>query len=235
MGKAIPSQHHPAVVLRSHSRAVRALLAVAMIAVVCLTAALVIAANDDNAGTSSAKPHRPDQLRRLQPGHRQARVGPAAAARAARLGRSRSTSTRPRATRAPAPTAGPRKALRGRAASSRPQLNANGPPPRGPFALQLHRTSSPSDQRAPLIELHVRKPLNLATLLLYSDTLCLVTNRRSPAPTLIPSGGAGQIGASGFGSVEPVKDAPDRIRTCGLRFRRPTLYPAELRALGVQG
>src|SRR5688572_15970606 len=25
-------------------------------------------------------------------------------------------------------------------------------------------------------------------------------------------------------------DAPDRIRTCDLRFRRPTLYPAELRA-----
>ncbi len=24
--------------------------------------------------------------------------------------------------------------------------------------------------------------------------------------------------------------APDRIRTCDLRFRRPTLYPAELRA-----
>jgi hypothetical protein len=24
--------------------------------------------------------------------------------------------------------------------------------------------------------------------------------------------------------------APDRIRTCGLRLRRPTLYPAELRA-----
>ena len=25
--------------------------------------------------------------------------------------------------------------------------------------------------------------------------------------------------------------APDRIRTCDLRLRRPTLYPAELRAL----
>jgi hypothetical protein len=56
MGKAIPSQHHPAVVLRFPSRAVRALLAVAVIAVVCLTAALVIVANDDNAGTTSAKP-----------------------------------------------------------------------------------------------------------------------------------------------------------------------------------
>ncbi len=29
--------------------------------------------------------------------------------------------------------------------------------------------------------------------------------------------------------------APDRIRTCGLRFRRPTLYPAELRAPGWRG
>ena len=27
--------------------------------------------------------------------------------------------------------------------------------------------------------------------------------------------------------------APDRIRTCGLRLRRPTLYPAELRAHDV--
>src|SRR5688572_30800900 len=29
--------------------------------------------------------------------------------------------------------------------------------------------------------------------------------------------------------------APDRIRTCGLRLRRPTLYPAELRARAVHG
>jgi hypothetical protein len=56
MGNAIPSQHHPAVVLRSHSRAVRALLAVMMIAVVGLTAALVIVPNDDDTGTTSASP-----------------------------------------------------------------------------------------------------------------------------------------------------------------------------------
>ena len=56
MDKAIPSQHHPAGVLRSHYRAVRALLAVAMIAVVGLTAALVIVANDDDTGTTSASP-----------------------------------------------------------------------------------------------------------------------------------------------------------------------------------
>jgi hypothetical protein len=41
MGKTIPAQH-PAVVLRSHYRQLRALLAVAMIAVVGLTAAVVI-------------------------------------------------------------------------------------------------------------------------------------------------------------------------------------------------
>ena len=27
-----------------------------------------------------------------------------------------------------------------------------------------------------------------------------------------------------------MENGPDRIRTCDLRFRRPTLYPAELRA-----
>ena len=56
MGKAITSQHHPAAVLRSHSRAVRALLAVAIIAVVGLTAALVIVGNEDDTGTTSATP-----------------------------------------------------------------------------------------------------------------------------------------------------------------------------------
>ena len=55
MGQAIPSQHHPAVVVRSHSRAVRALLVIAIIAVVGLTAALVIVTNDDT-GTTSASP-----------------------------------------------------------------------------------------------------------------------------------------------------------------------------------
>jgi hypothetical protein len=57
MGKAIPAQH-PAVVLRSHYKQLRALLAIAMIAVVGLTAAVVILANDsDEAGsTTSAAP-----------------------------------------------------------------------------------------------------------------------------------------------------------------------------------
>jgi hypothetical protein len=48
MGQAIPRQH-PAVVLRSHFNQLRALLAVAMVAVVGLTAAVVIlAANDES-------------------------------------------------------------------------------------------------------------------------------------------------------------------------------------------
>ena len=57
MGQAIPTQH-PAVVLRSHYRQLRALLAIAMIAVVGLTAAVVILANDsDEAGSmTSAAP-----------------------------------------------------------------------------------------------------------------------------------------------------------------------------------
>src|SRR5918999_265872 len=57
MGKAIPTQH-PAVVLRSHFRAMRALLAAALIAVVGLTVAVVILANDRDevASTSTAEP-----------------------------------------------------------------------------------------------------------------------------------------------------------------------------------
>jgi hypothetical protein len=47
MGKAIPT-HHPAVVLRSHYKQLRALLAIAMIAVVGLTTAVVILATDDD-------------------------------------------------------------------------------------------------------------------------------------------------------------------------------------------
>jgi hypothetical protein len=54
MGHAIPKQH-PAVVLRSHYNLVRALLGVAMIALVGLVIALVIVANDDNeSGPTSA-------------------------------------------------------------------------------------------------------------------------------------------------------------------------------------
>jgi hypothetical protein len=46
MGKAVPAQH-PAVVLRSQFQLLRALLAIAMVAVVGLSIAVVIVANDD--------------------------------------------------------------------------------------------------------------------------------------------------------------------------------------------
>jgi hypothetical protein len=56
MGKAVPAQH-PAVVLRSHYRQLRALLAVTLIAIVGLAAAVVIVANesDDVEGTSATQ------------------------------------------------------------------------------------------------------------------------------------------------------------------------------------
>jgi len=53
MGNPIPAQH-PAVVLRSHYRQLRALLAIAMIAVVGLTAAVVILATNDDRDTGTA-------------------------------------------------------------------------------------------------------------------------------------------------------------------------------------
>jgi hypothetical protein len=60
MGEAIPRQH-PAVVLRSHFNQLRALLAVALIAVAGLTVAVVILATDDEAGTGSATVSAPAQ------------------------------------------------------------------------------------------------------------------------------------------------------------------------------
>jgi hypothetical protein len=50
MGQAIPTQH-PSVVLRSRYRQLRALLALAMIAVVGLTAAVVVLAIENDSGT----------------------------------------------------------------------------------------------------------------------------------------------------------------------------------------
>jgi hypothetical protein len=66
MGEAIPRQH-PAVVLRSHFNHLRALLAVAMIAVVGLTAAVVILATDDEISTSGSSA---DALSGLSPQER---------------------------------------------------------------------------------------------------------------------------------------------------------------------
>jgi len=52
MGQAIPTQH-PAVVLRSHYTHLRILLAIAMIAVIALTIAVVILAGNDGTRTSA--------------------------------------------------------------------------------------------------------------------------------------------------------------------------------------
>jgi hypothetical protein len=51
MGQALPNQH-PAVVLRSRYTQLRALLAVAMVALIGLTVAVVVLAIDDNGSTS---------------------------------------------------------------------------------------------------------------------------------------------------------------------------------------
>jgi hypothetical protein len=61
MGQVIPRQH-PAVVLKSHYKAVRALLAVALVAIVALAATVVIVANDDNNASTSAQPKAEQQL-----------------------------------------------------------------------------------------------------------------------------------------------------------------------------
>lgn len=54
MGQVIPKQH-PSVVLRSHFKAVRALLVVALVAVCALAAALVIVATDDEQASIAPK------------------------------------------------------------------------------------------------------------------------------------------------------------------------------------
>ena len=53
MSQTIPNQH-PAVVLRTHYNHMRALVAVAMIAVIGLTVALVLVADDSGGGASRA-------------------------------------------------------------------------------------------------------------------------------------------------------------------------------------
>jgi hypothetical protein len=58
MGQPIPAQH-PSVVLRSHFKLVKGLLVIAMLAVLALTATVVILANDEDQVTSATKatPH----------------------------------------------------------------------------------------------------------------------------------------------------------------------------------
>ena len=62
MSETIPGQH-PAVVLRSHYRHLRALLVIAMVAVVGLSAAVVILASDDAGRARGATPVSPASSR----------------------------------------------------------------------------------------------------------------------------------------------------------------------------
>ena len=55
MSQTLPSQH-PAVVLRSHYRNLRTLLAIALIAVIGLSVAVVILASEDSASTRTVTP-----------------------------------------------------------------------------------------------------------------------------------------------------------------------------------
>ena len=67
MGQVIPRQH-PAVVLRSHYKAVLAMLCVALAAIVALAATVVIVANDDDTAISAQPNVRQQQT--LPPGTR---------------------------------------------------------------------------------------------------------------------------------------------------------------------
>jgi hypothetical protein len=66
MGQVIPKQH-PSVVLRSHFKAVRALLAVALVAICALAATLVIVANDNNDVATVAPKSSPLQQQQALP------------------------------------------------------------------------------------------------------------------------------------------------------------------------
>ena len=67
MGQVIPRQH-PAVVLKSHYKAIRALLAAALVAIVALAAVVVILANDDDVKVSAQPNTHQQQI--LPPGTR---------------------------------------------------------------------------------------------------------------------------------------------------------------------
>jgi hypothetical protein len=60
MGQVIPRQH-PAVVLKSHYKALRALLAVALIAIAALATTIVIVANDNDNTKASVQPQAAQQ------------------------------------------------------------------------------------------------------------------------------------------------------------------------------
>ena len=69
MGQPIPAQH-PSVVLRSHFKLVRTLLAIAMAAVLALAAVVVILANDDNQIDTASKATQAVQQPQSNPGTR---------------------------------------------------------------------------------------------------------------------------------------------------------------------
>jgi hypothetical protein len=69
MGQPIPAQH-PSVVLRSHFKLVRALLAIAMAAVLALTAAVVILADDEDQVSTATKATPAVQQQQLPAGTR---------------------------------------------------------------------------------------------------------------------------------------------------------------------
>jgi hypothetical protein len=69
MGHPIPKQH-PAVVLRAHYKAVRALLAAALVAIVALAVALVIIASDDKTASISPRSAESVQAQTLPQGTR---------------------------------------------------------------------------------------------------------------------------------------------------------------------
>ncbi len=114
MGQAIPTQH-PAVVLRSHYRQLRALLAVALFAVAGLTTAVLILSTEDDRDTSAGSA--------IQVGSRA--PTPASATTAApRKAHAASPPPRPRL---PATTAAPRKGAGVRGSSAcRTSLECSG-------------------------------------------------------------------------------------------------------------
>jgi hypothetical protein len=131
MGKAIPAQH-PAVVLRSHYRHMRALLAVALIALVGLTAAVVILATDRDqvTGTSSATALEPINYGGFNP-----------------------ATGRPDAARLPQPQqplgtrfdGGPEEGTRGIVATRQPGVRYDGGPEEGTGALIQRSTPAAFD------------------------------------------------------------------------------------------
>ena len=122
MGQAIPRQH-PVVVLRTHYNHLRALLAVAMIAVAGLTVAVVVLANDSDqvSGTSVARP-----IESLNYGA----FNPA-------TGRPDSTSTRY--------DGGPEEGTRGVVAARQPGVRYDGGPEEGTTALTQRSAPVTSD------------------------------------------------------------------------------------------